>query len=161
MFFSLTNSPATFQVMMNDILRDLINTGEVAAFMDDVLVGTEEERKHDEIVEEVLRRMEENDLYIKSEKCMWKVREINFLRLVIRSGGIKIQKEKVARVLEWPRPKTVKEVWKFLGLANYYRQFVKDFTKIAKSIHKLVRKNEKWSWGEEQKMAFKQLMLRL
>ena len=161
MFFSLTNSPATFQVMMNDILRDLINTGEVAAFMDDVLVGTEEERKHDEIVEEVLRRMEENDLYIKSEKCIWKVREINFLRLVIRSGGIKIQKEKVARVLEWPRPKTVKEVWKFLGLANYYRQFVKDFTKIAKSIHKLVRKNEKWSWGEEQKMAFKQLMLRL
>jgi len=161
MFFSLTNSPATFQVMMNDILRDLINTGEVAAFMDDVLVRTEEERKHDEIVEEVLRRMEENDLYIKSEKCIWKVREINFLRLVIRSGGIKIQKEKVARVLEWPRPKTVKEVWKFLGLANYYRQFVKDFTKIAKSIHKLVRKNEKWSWGEEQKMAFKQLMLRL
>jgi len=147
--------------MMNDILRDLINTGEVAAFMDDVLVRTEEERKHDEIVEEVLRRMEENDLYIKSEKCIWKVREINFLRLVIRSGGIKIQKEKVARVLEWPRPKTVKEVWKFLGLANYYRQFVKDFTKIAKSIHKLVRKNEKWSWGEEQKMAFKQLMLRL
>jgi len=161
MFFSLTNSPATFQVMMNDILRDLINTGEVAAFMDDVLVRTEEERKHDEIVEEVLRRMEENDLYIKSEKCIWKVREINFLRLVIRSGGIKIQKEKVARVLEWPRPKTVKEVWKFLGLANYYRQFVKDFTKIAKSIHKLVRKNKKWSWGEEQKMAFKQLMLRL
>jgi len=161
MFFSLTNSPATFQAMMNDILRDLINTGEVAAFMDDVLVRTEEERKHDEIVEEVLRRMEENDLYIKSEKCIWKVREINFLRLVIRSGGIKIQKEKVARVLEWPRPKTVKEVWKFLGLANYYRQFVKDFTKIAKSIHKLVRKNEKWSWGEEQKMAFKQLMLRL
>jgi len=100
MFFSLTNSPATFQVMMNDILRDLINTGEVAAFMDDVLVRTEEERKHDEIVEEVLRRMEENDLYIKSEKCIWKVREINFLRLVIRSGGIKIQKEKVARVLE-------------------------------------------------------------
>jgi len=161
MFFSLTNSPATFQAMMNDILRDLINTGEVAAFMDDVLVRTEEERKHDEIVEEVLRRMEENDLYIKSEKCIWKVREINFLRLVIRSGGIKIQKEKVARVLEWPRPKTVKEVWKFLGLANYYRQFVKDFTKIAKSIHKLVRKNKKWSWGEEQKMAFKQLMLRL
>ena len=70
MFFGLTNSVAIFQTMMNDILRDLINTREVAAFMDNVLVGTEEEEKHDEIVEEVLRRMEENDLYIKPEKCV-------------------------------------------------------------------------------------------
>jgi len=70
MFFGLTNSPATFQAMMNNILRDLINTGEVAAFMDDVLIGTEEEKKHNEIVEEVLRKMKENDLYIKPEKCV-------------------------------------------------------------------------------------------
>ena len=100
MFFSLTNLPATFQVMMNDILRDLINTGEVVVFMDDVLAGTEEERKHDEIVKEVLRRIEKNNLYIKPEKCMWKVREINFLRLVIGSGRIKIQEKKVVKVLE-------------------------------------------------------------
>ena len=106
---------------MNDILRDLINTGEVAAFMDDILVGTEEEEKYDGIVEEVLRRIEENDLYVKPEKCIWKVREIDFLGLVMGSGGIKIQEEKVAGVLEWPRPKTVKEVQKLLGLANYYR----------------------------------------
>ena len=128
---------------MNDILRDLINTGEVAAFMDNILVGTEEEEKHDEIVEKVLRRMEENDLYVKPEKCIWKVREINFLGLVMGSEGIKMQEEKVVGVLEWSRPKTVKEVQKFLGLANYYRHFVKDFTKIAKPMHKLVRKNEK------------------
>jgi len=125
MFFGLTNSLATFQAMMNDILRDLINTGEVAAFMDNVLVGTEEEEKHDEIVEEVLRRMEENDLYVKPKKCVWKVREINFLGLVMGSGGIKMQEEKVVGVLEWSSPKTVKEVQKFLGLVNYYRQFVK------------------------------------
>jgi len=95
---------------MNDILRDLINTGEVTVFMDDILVGTEEEEKYDEIVEEVLRKMEENDLYVKPEKYVWKVREIDFLGLVMRSGGIKMQEEKVAGVLEWPRPKTVKEV---------------------------------------------------
>jgi len=100
MFFGLTNLPATFQAIMNDILRDLINIGEVTAFMDDVLVGTEEEEKYDEIVEKVLRRMEENDLYVKPEKCIWKVREINFLGLVIGSGGIKMQEEKVAGVLE-------------------------------------------------------------
>jgi len=107
--------------MMNDILRDLINTGEVVAFMDNILVGTEEEEKHDKIVEEVLRRIEENDLYVKPEKCVWKVREIDFLGLVMGLGEIKMQKEKMAEVLEWPRPKTVKEVQKFLGLANYYR----------------------------------------
>jgi len=157
MFFGLTNSPATFQAMMNNILRDLINTGEVAVFMDNVLVGTEEEEKHDGIVEEVLRRMEENNLHVKPEKCVWKVREIDFLGLIMGSGGIKMQKEKVVGVLEWPRPKTVKKVQKFLGLANYYRQFVKDFAKIAKPMHKLVRKDEKWSWEVTQKKAFEQL----
>ena len=121
MFFGLTNSPATFQAIMNDILEDLIDTGDVAAFMDNVLVGMENEKKHDEIVEEVLKRMEESNLYVKPEKCIWKVKEINFLELVMKAEGIKIQEEKVAGVLEWPRPKTVKEVQKFLGLANYYR----------------------------------------
>jgi len=70
MFFGLTNLPTTFQAMMNDILRDLINIGEVTAFMDNVLVGTEEEERHDEIVEKVLKRMEENNLYVKPEKCV-------------------------------------------------------------------------------------------
>jgi len=69
MFFGMTNSPATFQVMMNEILRDMINEEKVAAFVDNVLVGTEMEEGHDEIVEEVLRRLEENDLYVKPEKC--------------------------------------------------------------------------------------------
>jgi len=70
MFFGMTNSPATFQAMMNKILRDLINKGKVAAFVDDVLVGTEIEEGHDEIVKEILRRLEENDLYVKLEKCV-------------------------------------------------------------------------------------------
>jgi len=120
MFFGLTNLPVTFQVMMNDILRNVINTEKVAVFMDNVLVGTEEDKGHDEIVEKVLKRMKKNNPYIKPEKCIWKVREINFLGLVMGSGGIKMQEEKVAGVLEQPRPKTVKEMQKFLGLANYY-----------------------------------------
>ena len=131
--------------MINDILRDLINTRDVAVFMDNMLVGMEDEEKHDKIVEEVLKRMEESDLYIKPEKCVWKVKEINFLGLVIEEEGVKMQEEKVTGVLEWPRSKTVKEVQKFLGLANYYRQFVKDFAKLAKLLYRLVRKNEKWN----------------
>ena len=145
MFFGLTNLPATFQAMINNILRDLINIGEVATFMNDILVGTEDEKKHNEIVEEILRKMEENDLNIKPKKCVWKTREIDFLGLVIGSGEIKMQEKKVAEVLEWPRPKTVKDVQRFLGLANYYRQFVKDFAKIAKPMRKLVRKDKKWN----------------
>jgi len=70
MFFGMTNSPATFQAMMNEILRDLINEGKVAAFVDNMLVGTKTKEGHDEIVEEILRRLEENDLYIKLEKCV-------------------------------------------------------------------------------------------
>jgi len=70
MFFGMTNLPATFQVIMNEILRDLINKGKVAAFVDNVLIGTETEEEHDKIMEEILRRLEENDLYIKPEKCV-------------------------------------------------------------------------------------------
>jgi len=96
--------------MINDILRDLIDTGDIVVFIDDMLVETEDKKKHNEIVEEVLKRIEKNDLYIKPKKCVWKVKEINFLELVIGAKGIKIQEEKVAGVLEWSRSKIVKEV---------------------------------------------------
>jgi len=85
--------------MMNKILRDLINKGKVAAFVDDILVGTETEERHDEIVEEILRRLEENNLYIKLEKCVWKAKKIGFLGVVIGPNGIEMEKEKVEEVL--------------------------------------------------------------
>ena len=94
---------------MNDILRDLIDTEDVVAFMDDVLVEIEDEKKHDE-VEEILKRMETNNLYLKPEEYVWKFKEIDFLGLVMGADGIKMQKEKVLGVLEWPRPKMVKDV---------------------------------------------------
>ena len=127
MFFGITNSPAIFQAMINEILRDLINEGKVAAFVDNILVETETEKGHDEIVKEILRRLEENNLYIKPEKCIWKVRKIGFLGVVIRPNGIEMEEEKVDGVLSWPEPKNVKDVRKFLGLTNYYRRFIKDF----------------------------------
>ena len=120
MFFRLTNFPAMFQTIMNKLLRDLINTGKVAAFIDDIIVGTEMEEGHDEIVVEVIRRLKENDLYVKPEKCRWKVREVGFLGVIISPKGIKMEEEKVKGVLEWLTPKCVKDVQKFLGLANYY-----------------------------------------
>ena len=133
MFFGLTNSPATFQAMMNELLRDLINMGKVAVFIDDVIVGTETEEGHDELVAEVIKRLEENDLYVKLEKCKWKVREVEFLGVVIGPEGIKMEKEKVKGVLERPTPKCVKDVQKFLGLVNYYRRFIEEFVTIDAS----------------------------
>jgi len=99
MFFGMTNLPATFQAMMNKILRDLINKEKVAAFVDDMLVGTETKEGHNEIVEEVLRRLEENDLYVKPKKCIWKVRKIGFLEMVIGPNRIEMEKEKINDIL--------------------------------------------------------------
>ena len=157
MFFGLTNFPATFQAIMNELLRDLINTGKVAAFIDDVIIGTEIEEGHDELVAEVIKRLEENDLYVKPEKCRWKVREVGFLGVVIGPERIKMEKEKVKGVLEWLMPKYVKDVQKFLGLANYYRQFIEGFTSIARSLHDMVKKDKKWDWMEKQEKVFKEL----
>jgi len=157
MFFGMMNSPATFQAMMNKILRDMINEGKVVVFVDDVLVGTETEEGHDKIVEEILKRLEENDLYIKPEKCVWKVQKIGFLGVVIGPDGIEMEKKKVNRVLSWPEPKNVKDVRKFLGLVNYYRRFIKNFAQVARPMNVLTRKDIKWQWKEEQQKVFDEL----
>ena len=119
-FFRLTNSPATFQTMMNELLRDLINTGKVVAFIDNMIIGMKDKEGYDELVAEIVKRLEENDLYVKLEKCKWKVREVGFLEVVIGLEGIKIEEEKVKGVLDWPILKCIKDVQKFLGLVNYY-----------------------------------------
>jgi len=85
------------------------------------------------------------------------VREVEFLGVVIGPRGVEMQKEKVKGVLNWPAPKNVKEVQKFLGLANYYKRFIKDFAKIVVPLHELVRKEQKWKWEKEQKQAFRRL----
>ena len=160
MFFGLTNSPAMFQAMMNELLRDLTNIGKVAVFIDDVIVGMETEEEHNKLVAEVIRRLEENDLYVKPEKCKWKVREVEFLGVVIGPEGIKMEKEKVKGVLEWLTPKYVKDVQKFLGLANYYRRFIKGFAMVARLLHDIVKKDKKWEWTERQEEAFRELKKR-
>jgi len=160
MFFGLKNSPATFQAMMNELLRDLINTGKVAVFIDDVIVGMEMEEGHDKLVVEVIKRLEENDLYVKPEKYKWKVKEVEFLGVVIGPEGIKMEEEKVRGVVEWPTPKCVKDVQKFLGLANYYRRFIEGFASIARPLHDMVKKDKKWEWTGKQDKAFEELKRR-
>ena len=154
MYFGLTNSPATFQTIINDLFQDLINQGNTATFIDNILIITDTKEGHNKLVKKVLGRLEENNLFIKPEKCKWKVREVEFLEVVIGPKGVEMQKEKVDRVLNWPVPRNIKEVQKFLGLANYYRQFIKNFARIATLLHVLVRKEQKWKWEQKQEEAF-------
>ena len=135
----------------------MINTGKVTAFIDNVIIETETEKGHNEIVAEVIRRLEENDLYVKLEKCKWKVRKVGFLGIVIGPEGIKMEEEKVKGVMEWLTPKCVKDIQKFLGLANYYCQFIEGFALVARPLHDMVKKNKKWEWTEKQEEAFKEL----
>ena len=90
-----------------------------------------------------MKRLEENNLYIKPEKCIWKAKRIGFLGVVIGPNRIEIEKKKIDRVLSWSKPKNVKYIRKFLGLANYYRRFIKDFTQVARLMNTLMRKNMK------------------
>jgi len=141
MFFGLINSPATFQAMMNELLRDLINMGKVVAFINNMIVETAMEEGYDEIVVEIIKRLEENNLYIKPEKYKWKVREVEFLGVVIRPVGIKMEEEKVKDVLDWPTPKCIKDVQKFLGLVNYYHRFIEGFASIVRPLHDMIKKD--------------------
>ena len=100
MFFGLTNSLAIFQTIMNKILWDLINTEEVASFIDNIIVEMKEEERYDEVVVEIVKWLVENNLYVKPEKYKWKIREVEFLGVVIRPEGIKMEKEKVKELLE-------------------------------------------------------------
>ena len=100
MFFGLTNSSVTFQVIINDILRNLIDIGDIAIFINNILVEIKNKKRYDKIVEKILKRIKANNLYMKPEKCIQKIKEINFLKLVIEVNNIKIQKEKIVEVLE-------------------------------------------------------------
>ena len=146
--------------MMNDLFRDMVNQGNMATFIDDIIIAMDTKEGYDEIVGEVLKRLEENDLFVKPEKCRWKVREVEFLGVVIGPGGVRMQKEKIDGVLSWPTPRNAKDMQKFMGLANYYRWFIQDFSRVAKPLNMLVGKDRKWEWGAEQQKAFKELRRR-
>src|SRR6202023_3420170 len=151
MYFGLTNSPATFQTMMNALLNDLPG---VIVYIDDILISTETEEGHDAIVLEVLKRYKDNDLFLKPEKCFFKVREVEMLGMIIDPEGVKMDPAKLEAISQWPVPTKVKEVQSFLGFANYYRRFVKDFSKIATPLHKLTKKDCSWSWNNDCQKAF-------
>jgi len=124
--FGLNNAPSTFQDMMNHIFSDMLNMGTLA-YMDDILVYADREKKHDETVGEVLKRLQNNGLAVSPEKCVWKTQEVEFLGYIIRSNGIRKSEEKVEAILGWKTPKSLTETQSFLGFANFYRCFIQNY----------------------------------
>ena len=127
--------------MMNDIFHDIPT---VIVYIDDILIFTKTKKGHNEIVMEVLRRLKENDIFVKPKKCFFKVQEVEMLGLIISPDGIKMDPKKVEVITAWPVPTKVKEVQLFLGLANFYRCFVNNFSKVAKPLHELTCKDTEW-----------------
>ena len=122
MYFGFSNAPATFQAMMNDIFADLIQEGCVMVYLDDILIHTKDKKENRRITREVLKRLRENDLFAKPEKCFFERDRIEYLGMIISEGHIEMDPAKVSGVTDWPRPKKVKHVQAFLGFANFYRR---------------------------------------
>ena len=157
MFFGLTNSPATFQTMVNTLFKDLIYAGKVAIYMDDILVFSKTMDNHIKMVQKVLQILQDNDLYLQSLKCHFHKKKINYLGYVISHGHLEIDPIKVARIMEWPTPGKVKEVQSFLGFYNFYRRFIKDYSKIARPLFELTQKERTWDWTPACKEVFQTL----
>jgi len=157
--FGLTNAPSTFQDMMNHIFSDMLDVGTLA-YMDDILVYTDTEEKHDETVREVLKRLQNNGLAVSPEKCVWKAQEVEFLGYIIGRNGIRMSEEKVEAILGWKTPESLTETQLFLGFANFYRRFIRDYSRVARLLTVLTKKDREWNWNAEADAAFAELKKR-
>jgi len=157
--FGLTNAPPTFQDMMNHILSNILDMG-VLAYLDDILVYAKTEEEHDRLVKEVLERLQHNGLAVSPEKCVWKTDEVEFLGYVIGRNGVRMDQAKVDTVLSWQQPTSLTETQSFLGFANFYRRFIKDYSRIARPLTELTKKTRKWEWNGEAGKAFEELKKR-
>ncbi len=157
MFFGLTNSPATFQTMMNDIFQDLITEGVVCVYLNDILIFTKTIEEHRRVTRRVMDILRKHQLYLRPEKCEFERTEIEYLGLVISEGQIRMDPVKIAGVAEWPAPMTRKEVQSFLRFTNFYRRFICGFSGTARRLFDLTKKDTLWQWGGEEQKAFEGL----
>ena len=140
MFFGLTNSPATFQNFMNHIFKPLIYCGVVAIYMDNILIFTETHEQHKQVVKEVLDILRQNNLFLKPKKYEFEQPKVDYLGMIIGHGQVKMDPAKILTIQNWPIPKTVKQVQSFLGFANFYRCFIKNFSKIPLPLTRHTKK---------------------
>ncbi len=128
--FGLVNSPSVFQAFVNDVFRDMLNRW-VIVYIDDILIYSDSYEDHVKQVRSVLQCLLTHQLYAKIEKCDFHQTSVSFLGYVISSGGVAMEDKKVQAVIDWPQPVTLKELQRFLGFANFYRRFIRNFSTVA------------------------------
>jgi hypothetical protein len=156
MSFGLTNAPAYFMYLMNKVFIEYLDRF-VVVFIDDILVFSKTMEEHEEHLRLVLEKLRSNQLYAKFSKCEFWLTEVAFLGHIISAGGVSVDPGKVKDVINWVPPTTILEIQSFLGLAGYYRRFIKDFYKIAKPMTKLLEKNKAFEWTKECQASFEEL----
>ena len=154
--FGLTNAPAAFMDLMNRVFRPYLDQF-VVVFIDDILVYSKDEQEHEQHLKIVLQTLREKKLYAKLSKCDFWLKEISFLGHIVSVEGIRVDSVKIEAVVNWKPPRSVIEVRSFLGLAGYYRRFVKGFSVIASPLTKLLRKGVMFEWSDKCQNIFEQL----
>ena len=154
--FGLTNAPAVFQCLINDVLRDMLNRF-VFVYLDDILIFSRSLQEHVQHVRLVLQRLLENRLFVKAEKCDFHVSSISFLGFVVEKGQFRTDPAKVKAVADWPVPTNRKQLQRFLGFANFYRRFIRNYSRVASPLTKLTSLKNPFSWSPEASAAFTQL----
>nr|ABA91307.1 retrotransposon protein, putative, Ty3-gypsy subclass [Oryza sativa Japonica Group] len=160
MSFGLTNAPAYFMNLMNKVFMDYLDKF-VVVFIDDILIYSKDEEEHAEHLRLVLQKLRKHKLYAKFSKCEFWLKEVAFLGHVISAGGVAVDPAKVEAVMEWKAPKSVTEIRSFLGLVGYYRRFIEGFSKIARPMTQLLKKEKKFVWSEQCQESFEQLKEKL
>lgn len=160
MFFGLCNSPATFQAMMNDLFKDMLDEGWLVIYMDDLLIFSMDLPTHQERTRRILQRLRESDLFLKPEKCHFDVTEVEFLGMIIRPDHVAMDPAKLDGIRDWPTPTSVKGVRSFLGFGNFYRRFISHYSDLAHPLNDLTRKDQPWIWNTEHQTAFDTLKQR-
>ena len=154
--FGLTNAPATFMHLMQQVFKPYLDDF-VIVFLDDILIYSKTETEHVDHVKKVLKKLREHKLYAKASKCEFFKQSIDFLGYVITKDGITMDAGKVKAITDWPQLKNVRDVRSFLGLAGYYRRFVEGFSKIASPLTELLKKEMPFVWSDEHVKAFETL----
>lgn len=129
----------------------------VIIYLDDILIFSKNIEDHRQTVKEVLKQLRKHNLFAKPEKCKFHLEEVKYLGLMVSQKGIRMDPAKVRVVMEWPDLKCVKDVQSFLGFANFYQRFIKDFSRMAKPLNLLLQKEQKWQWADKEKDAFERI----